>query len=118
MAAKGTQSKEMIMTVLRKEFPNAFMNGKEFRIPCTENGEEIQIKITLTAAKDCVPHGGGTEAATLNWSTGMENEIPWQQNTINSTPNPKIDVAIEPVKMAEPTQEEKDNLAKLLSSMF
>ncbi len=33
-------------------FPNSFVNGKEIRICGNENGEEIQIKVSLTAAKE------------------------------------------------------------------
>lgn len=61
MAAKGTQSKEAIYKTLEMLFPNAFWNGKEFRIPCQENGEVVEIKCALTAAKECV--GAGTEGA-------------------------------------------------------
>lgn len=68
MAAKGTQSKEAIYKALEMLFPNAFWNGKEFRIPCQENGEVVEIKCALTAAKECV--GAGSEG-----TLGMEAPI-------------------------------------------
>lgn len=40
------------MNKILETFPNSFINGKEIRICGTENGEEVQIKVTLTAAKE------------------------------------------------------------------
>lgn len=40
------------MNKILEIFPNSFINGKEIRICGTENGEEVQIKVTLTAAKE------------------------------------------------------------------
>lgn len=52
MAARGAVSKEIITKLILKMFPESFSpDGKELRIPVMENGEEIQIKIALTAAK-------------------------------------------------------------------
>lgn len=63
MAARGTVSKEAIYHTLEMLFPNAFWNGKEFRIPCQENGEIVEIKVACTAAKDCV---GAESGATTS----------------------------------------------------
>lgn len=54
MAARGSVSKELISQILFKTFPSAFVSGKEIRIPVMEDGAEVQIKVTLTAAKDNV----------------------------------------------------------------
>lgn len=54
MAAKGSQSKEVITQKLLETFDGAFINGKEIRIPMLEGGERIEIKVTLTCAKECV----------------------------------------------------------------
>ena len=56
MAARGTASKEQIISALQSLFPSAFSAGKEFRIPIVEDGEEVQIKVSLTAAKENIPH--------------------------------------------------------------
>lgn len=40
------------MSKILEVFPNSFVNGKEIRICGNENGEEIQIKVSLTAAKE------------------------------------------------------------------
>lgn len=54
--ARGAVSKQIIIDEILKTFKGSFLNGKEIRIPLEEDGEEIQIKITLTAAKDNVPN--------------------------------------------------------------
>ena len=63
MAAKGNQSKELIIAKLKECFPDAFMvDGKELRIPLMEEGSEVQIKVALTCAKDNIPHAGSDSA--------------------------------------------------------
>lgn len=54
MAAKGSTSKELILNKLKEIYPESFIasDGKTLRIPMTENGEVVEIKVTLTAAKD------------------------------------------------------------------
>lgn len=56
MAAKGSATKEKISNLILQIFPNSFINGKELRICGIEDGEEIQIKLTMTAAKENVSH--------------------------------------------------------------
>lgn len=51
MAVKGSQAKEAITQKLMEVFPNAFSYEKEIRIPMEENGETVEIKVTLTCAK-------------------------------------------------------------------
>lgn len=68
MAARGNLSKETVITKLKECFPDAFMvDGKELRIPLTEEGQEVQIKVSLTCAKDNIPHAGSdsTPAASV-----------------------------------------------------
>lgn len=51
--ARGSASKETITSAILAAFPGSFLyNGnKEIRIPVIEDGEVVQIKVTLTAAK-------------------------------------------------------------------
>ena len=69
MAARGAWSKEQVWNKILETFPGSFVNEKEIRIPMIENGDRIEIKVTLTAAKTNVggdaANGGvqGTEAA-------------------------------------------------------
>ena len=65
MAARGAEVKEKLTNVLTKLFPASFMDGKILRIPMKENGEIVEIKVTLTAAKD-VLGGASADTFTLN----------------------------------------------------
>ena len=49
--ARGTESKAIIVEKILQTFPGSFSYDKEIRIPMQENGETVQIKVTLTAAK-------------------------------------------------------------------
>ena len=61
--ARGAESKANITNKILEVFPNAFVYGKEIRIPCMESGEQVQIKCALTCAKDNVAGGNATEGA-------------------------------------------------------
>ena len=56
--ARGSQVKEEITKKILETFENSFLYEKEIRIPMMENGELIQVKVTLTAAKTNVNAGG------------------------------------------------------------
>ena len=101
MAAKGSILKQEIASKILAAFPGSFLynDGKEIRINGTENGEKLQIKLTLTAAKVAVEGGSDTvlpgEAATTDVKPVVTNEkIP-----------------------QEPTTEEKERLATLLNKL-
>ena len=51
MAARGAESKAKIIEKILTTFENSFQYDKEVRIPMYENGELIQIKLTLSAEK-------------------------------------------------------------------
>ena len=52
MAARGSEAKAIVSKLILTMFKESFSpDSKEIRIPVIENGEEIQIKVTLTAAK-------------------------------------------------------------------
>lgn len=50
MAIRGAEEKKYVTDVILNAFDKAFVHGKEIRIPVGE----MQIKVTLTAAKDIV----------------------------------------------------------------
>lgn len=50
MAVRGATAKEEVKKKILETFQGAFVNGKEIRIPAYDNGELIQIKVTLVAA--------------------------------------------------------------------
>ena len=102
MAARGAVAKEQIMSQILANFEGAFKYDKEIRIPVVENGETIQIKITLTAAKTNVEVGGDMAVP------GAQKEMVTPGGSFNETSNAPV----------EPTAEEKENVAKLVASLF
>lgn len=100
MAAKGTESKNIIFTKLKEIFPESFWEdeNKILRVPLDENGSRIEIKVTLTAAKTNL--GGDVPSSAFEASPVVNT---FSKESINSN--------------LEPTQEEKDNVAKLIASL-
>lgn len=95
--AKGAESKKIIFDKLLEVFPGAFMaDEKTLRIPMTENGDPLEIKVTLTAAKDILGSGASASGGEMNFE---------------SSPSP---VAAAPT---EPTEEEKKNIETLMESL-
>lgn len=94
MAARGIGLKCIIFNKLKEIYPNSFWEdeNKILRIPMNEGGTPIEIKVTLTAAKNILGSGA------------VESAFP---------------TASEPVveKPVEMTEEEKENVATLLASL-
>ena len=100
--AKGAIAKEEIFAKMMEVFEGSFMynNGKELRINWDEEGNEVQIKVALTCAKEAVsPEGEVMKAA----ATIKE-----------ASPIPSATV---PTSFKEPTPEEKQNVEDLLKSL-
>lgn len=93
MAARGAEAKSIISRLILKMFPQSFINDKEIRIPVMQDGEEIQIKITLTAAKD-----------NVNRMTSFDNPIITNEEK-------------EVVKIGPLTDEEKEKIIEQLRSI-
>ena len=104
MALKGAQAKEEITKKILEVFPSAFQYDKEIRVPWTENGEQIQVKLTLTAAKVMVNVGGD---AAVPGGAAEEAAAAPVQATLNA---PKV-------ANIETSAAEKENLSKLLRSL-
>lgn len=106
--ARGAQSKNIIIKKILETFENSFLynDGKEIRIPLIEDGEEIQIKVALTAAKE-------------NVFQGADNAIPGENTITQTVENSTFtnNSQKENVKSVEPTEEEKQNVADLLRSL-
>ncbi len=71
MAARGADAKKAITDKILETFKGAFVVGKDIRIPMTEGDEQLQIKVTLTAAKDWIDN----EAATATTPTEINSEM-------------------------------------------
>lgn len=99
--ARGAETKTIISKKILETFEGSFLynDGKEIRIPMKENGEDIQIKVTLTAAKE-------------NVGIGEDNLLPGeniQENIINNNSTTAT--------AAEPTIEEINNVNNLLKAL-
>lgn len=97
--ARGQISKEKVIKKILETFPGSFVYDKEVRIPYQEEGEEIQLKCTLTCAKTNVEKDGDTA-------------IPGQDIKSNSDTFEKIENSENTI--VKPTEEEKENVARLM----
>ena len=98
MAAKGSIAKQRIIEKILQAFPEGFLynDGKEIRINESEDGNPVQIKITLTAAKVAV------ESEKQDGKTEQEESYTY-------TPVEKV--------IDEPSDEEKERLKTLLEKL-
>ena len=103
MAAKGSILKQEVSEKILKAFPGSFLynDGKEIRINGLENGEQLQIKVTLTCAKVAVE--GGEDVA-----------LPGEEKV--ATADVKPAGTNEQVRQ-EPSAEEKEKLATLVNRL-
>ena len=105
MAAKGSIAKVDIFKKILDTFNGSFMNGeKELRIPWMENGEQLEIKVTLTAAKDILGDLGAKSQVNPTHMEPVNTSTPMSTQTVNAP--------------SEPTEEEKERIAKLVAAMF
>lgn len=100
--ARGQIIKQEVLKKILETFEGSFLynNGKEIRILGNENGEEIQIKVTLTAAKE-------------NVYPGQDNAVPG----ISAQTLGEINFEDKPKTVVEATPEEKQNVKDLLSAL-
>ena len=104
MAVKGAQLKQEITKKILTTFPGSFLynDGKEIRINGTEAGLPVQIKVTLTAAKEPVENDNIVIAS--NEAQPIKIEFENKPSVIEKIPD-------------EPTEEEKANLKMLLEGL-
>lgn len=100
MAARGSESKNIITAKLLETFAGSFIYDKNVIIPMVENGENLQIKIALTCAK-------------TNVESGMDTAIPGATpQTTTATPK-----SLDNHGIAEVTEEEKQNVLKAMQAL-
>ena len=92
--ARGAEAKQTITDKILQIFEGSFIYGKEIRVPLQENGERVEIKVTLTCAKENV--GGNSAFAEPQSETSQPAQA--------SVP-------------AAPTEQEKANIADLMSRL-
>lgn len=75
--AKGALSKTLIGTAILQVFPGSFIDsdGKTIRIPTSIEGEPLEIKVTLTAAKDIVGGQGAPSMTEKSISVPQNKEM-------------------------------------------
>lgn len=107
--AKGAVAKQEVMSVILNAFGDrAFLYNdcKEIRVNCVENGEPVQIKLALTAAKVAV-------------EPGEDNALPGVElikNDASPFPEPVVSKKVEAVKI-EASDDEKANVIALMQSL-
>lgn len=103
--ARGSVVKQEIANKILSTFEGSFLynDGKEIRIPAYEEGELIQVKVTLTAAKE-------------NVSVGDDNLLPGEKEIDNEI-NFVASSEKETKQIVEPTEAEKQNVQDLLASL-
>ena len=102
MAAKGTEGKAYVFDKIKEIFPEAFMDGKVLRIPYQETTGLVEIKVSLTAAKDLLGGDGGAFSTSPSPSS----------NTVASAESWKVTE-----EQLKPTEEEKKNIEDFLSAL-
>lgn len=109
MAVRGSLLKQEIIHKILETFPNSFLynDGKEIRINGTEAGAPIQIKVTLTAAKEPVENDNIVVTSTARTPTKVTFE----------GAEVKLIQPNETVPIKEPTEEEKARLKTLLEGL-
>lgn len=102
--ARGAVSKSIVFKKILDTFDGSFPynGGKELRIPMIEDGEEIQIKVALTAAKE-------------NVNPGDEDALPGVA-AVKET-NAQLNFEDKPKVTVEATEEEKQNVSDLLKAL-
>ena len=101
--ARGEAAKEEIINRLLNTFEGSFKFDKEIRIPMMENGEEVQIKVTLTCAK-------------VNVDRGSDAALPEESQTKDKLTVGSISNATDS-SLIEPTAEEKANVKALMERL-
>lgn len=82
MALKGTQSKETITKIILESFKGSFVKDKKIYIPMKEDGQDVQVALTLTCPKN--PVSIEESAAAFDWSSSTP-----EKKNIDLTPAEK-----------------------------
>lgn len=104
--ARGTEAKQRVFQKILEIFPGSFMqDDKILRIVEEENGEVVEIKVTLTAAKDVI--GAGASSNRTPSPTAVE-EFDWSENNA-STP--------QAAAANDLSETEKENIRKMMAAL-
>ena len=101
MASRGAEEKQIVIDKIKEVFPEAFEYDKTIRIPIGD----IQIKVTLTAAKDNVEPGGDTAVPGV------------KATKVVAIANGAEPVFEEASAIVEPSAEELNTVSNLMESL-
>ena len=108
--ARGAEAKQEVFAKILDTFAGSFMqDDKICRIPCQENGETVEIKVTLTAAKDVL--GAGTSSNRAAGPTAVE-EFDWSDNGAAGGKS-----SVEAAVAADLNETEKANIRKMMEAL-
>ena len=99
MAARVAEEKQIVIDKILEIFPDAFVYGKDIRVPVGE----VQIKIGFTCAKD-------------NVEPGEDQVIPGAKVAIKEGAEPVFKPATKE-EIVEPTKEELDTVSNMMAAM-
>lgn len=97
--AKGQILKDQIEKKILEVFPDAFVQDKKIYINGKENGESVQVALSMTCPK--TPVGAPVK---------MDFETDWEFDGPAATPAP-------PQKQTEITQSERENILELMRKL-
>lgn len=109
MATKGSLAKEEVTKKIAEAFGQNFLGEyeKKLYILANENGEQIQIAISLTCPKNPIPFGQGQ-------GQGQEEEKKLLDIDVGGAFG---SIATPPKRVTEITEEEKRNLEALMKRL-
>ena len=98
--ARGSETKQKIFNKLLEVFPGSFMqDDKILRIVESEGGEPVEIKVSLTAAKDIL--GGAAASPVPGPTAAAADTFNWDEPTVETGPS----------------TEEKENIKKMMAAL-
>lgn len=101
--ARGAQSKQEIFNKMLATFEGSFMqDDKILRIPWNENGEILEIKVSLTAAKDII-------GAAAPSSSDKVEEFNWE-DPVQVSP-------VEAAAAAHLEEDEKERIKRMMTAL-
>lgn len=102
--AKGAISKDIVTNKILSMFESSFVYEKKIYIPMTENGETLQIAVSLTCPKNLVETTG-----TPIMSKTLDFEHP--ENNVVAVP---VIANSEPLEVS---QDERDNIEEMMKRL-
>jgi len=102
MAVKGSEAKMNVVKTIKEAFGNSYLgeSGNKYYVLGEENGEKIQIAITLTCPKNPITV---FQENQMNYNDGIDFN---NTNTI-----------VPPTTSAEITDEERKNVRELMAKL-